>query len=331
MADLGLGGADPPAQPRQEAAHDAPALVLRQRLHPGTAERGRPIVRIQPILGLLDDPQGGLVAGLAVLGPGEQPVPAQHAADLVRVGARDRLELEAELEPRPLPGQPADRVAIDLARQLLGAGGGGNRDHRVGVDVVDMAVGQIGVQRRVDAGRARVEVEGAVGQVAHHLVLVRDAAIEALQPVELVQIERGEPVELHRAEVAARALDPQHRDRLAGQRIARLQLGRGVAAAIVGDALVAAQQVRAVEQAPRLVEAGSMGVVPAVLQRCRGCHDRILFCVARDLGRRRRWRQTEPTRIDGPSPLRLARFREARCRPAPRARSRIGRYSRSRA
>ena len=187
------------------------------------------------------------------------------------------------------------------------------------------------MQRGIDAGRARIEVEGAVGQVAHHLVLVRDAAIEALQPVQLVQVECGEPIQLHRAEVAAGALDPQHRDRLAGQRIARLQLGRGVAAAIVGDALVGAQQVRAVEQPPRLVEAGGVGIVPAVLQRCRGCHDRILLCVARDLGRRRRRRQTEPTLIDGPSPLRLPRSREARCRPAPRARNRIGRYSRSRA
>ena len=34
-------------------------------------------------------------------------------------------------------------------------------------------VRHVGVQRRVDRGGARVEVEGAVGQVAHHLVLVR--------------------------------------------------------------------------------------------------------------------------------------------------------------
>jgi len=36
-----------------------------------------------------------------------------------------------------------------------------------------------------------------------HLVLVRHTAVEALRGVELVHIERGEAVELHRAKVAA--------------------------------------------------------------------------------------------------------------------------------
>ena len=140
VTDLAFGGADPPAQPRQKAAHDAPALVLWQRLYPGAAERGRAVVGVQPVLRLLDDPQGRLVAGLAVLGPGEQSVPTQHAADLVRVRARDRLQLQPQLEARPLPGQPADLVAVDLAGQLLRARRSCDRDHRVGVDMVDVPV-----------------------------------------------------------------------------------------------------------------------------------------------------------------------------------------------
>ena len=48
-----------------------------------------------------------------------------------------------------------------------------------------MAIGQVGVQRRIDAGGARVEIEGAVGEEGHHLVLVREAAIELFQAFQL--------------------------------------------------------------------------------------------------------------------------------------------------
>ena len=51
--------------------------------------------------------------------------------------------------------------------------------------VVDMLVRHEGVQRRVDRGGARIEVEGAVGQVADHLVFVLDAAVEVLQRLSL--------------------------------------------------------------------------------------------------------------------------------------------------
>ena len=95
------------------------------------------------------------------------------------------LQPQAELEARPLPRQPADRVAEDFLGQLLGVLRCGDRDDRVGMHVVDMGVRHIGVQRRVDRGRARIEVEGAVGQVAHHLVFVLDAAIEPLQRASL--------------------------------------------------------------------------------------------------------------------------------------------------
>ena len=162
-----------------------------------------------------------------------------------------------------------------------------------------MAVGQVGMQRRVDAGRARIEVEGTVGQVAHHLVLVLDPAIEPFQPLEPGEIERREAVELHRAEITARALDPEHGDRLARQRILGLQLGRGVAAAIVGDALVRTQQVRAVEQPSRLVEAGGVVIVPSVRQRCRSGHTRALLGFGPRIRLGRPSRQTEPPALTG--------------------------------
>ena len=188
----------------------------------------------------------------------------EHDAGRLRVVAAEFLQPQAELEARPLPRQPADLAAEDLCRQLLAVLGGGDRDDRVGMHVVDMLPRHEGVQRRVDRGRARVEVERAVGEVAHHLVLVLDAAIELLQAFELRLVERGEAVELDGADVAARALHPQHLDRLAGERILLHHLGRGVAAAVVGDALVGAEQVGAVEQPLRLAHSGCLGVVPKV-------------------------------------------------------------------
>ena len=77
-----------------------------------------------------------------------------------------------------------------------------------------MLVRHEAVQRRVDRGRARIEIEGAVVEQRHHLVLMGEAAIERVSGRELVEIEGREAVALHRAEIAAGALDPQHVDRL---------------------------------------------------------------------------------------------------------------------
>ncbi len=52
--------------------------------------------------------------------------------------------------------------------------------------MIDVGEGQEGVERRVDAGGARIEIEGAVRQVADHLVFMRHAAIELFQPQQLV-------------------------------------------------------------------------------------------------------------------------------------------------
>ena len=181
--------------------------------------------------------------------------------------SRHRAELEAEVEARALPGQEAELAAEDFSRQRLRVFARRDRDHRVGVDMVDMRMRNKAVQRRVDRGRARVEIERAVVEQRHHLVLMREAAIDGAEAEQLVEIEGREAVELHRADVAARALDPEHPDRLARQRILLVELRRGVAAAEIGDAQIAAEQVRAVEQEVRRVEGRRVLVVPQIGQR----------------------------------------------------------------
>ena len=76
-----------------------------------------------------------------------------------------------------------------------------------------------------------------------HLVLMFEPAIGAFQAEQLVEIERREAVALHRAEIAAGALDPQDFDGGARQRVLVGDLGGGVAAAEIGDAEIGAENV----------------------------------------------------------------------------------------
>ena len=191
---------------------------------------------------------------------------AEHDALVGRVGFRHRAEFQAEVKTRALPGQKAEFAAEDLMGQLLGVLAGRDRDHGVGVNVVDMDMGNECVQRRVDRGRARIEVERAVIEQRDHLVLMGEAAVSRFEAGELVEIEGGKAVELHRSDVAARALDPENARRRAGERVGGRDLGGRVAAAEIGDAKIAAEQVGAVEQKAGLVEPRSVGVVPQVRQ-----------------------------------------------------------------
>ena len=202
----------------------------------------------EPVGGLLDNAQGGLIGHLRCRAPGEQTMAAQHHADIFGMLGRHRAELQAKVEARPLPGQEPDRAAEHFSRQFLGVGAGGDGDHRISMEMIDMGVRHEAVQGGVDGGRARVEIEGAVIEQRHHLVFMGDAAIELFQAFQLVEIEGGEAVTLHRAEVAAGAFDPQHGGRFLGQRIGHCEFGRGVAAAEIGDAKIAAEQIGTVEQ-----------------------------------------------------------------------------------
>ena len=188
--------------------------------------------------------QRRLVAFAGGVAPGEQAVAAEHHAVEMRVLARQMFELEAEIEAGPLPGQPARsrrrKSAASAPRRICR---GGDGDHRVGMHVVDMRVGHEGMQRRVDRGGARIEIEGAMAKLSRPSRLRARGRGSATSGLEAIEIERGEAVALHRADVAARSLDPQHLDRLAGERIGRVDLGRGVAAAEIGDAQIGAEKI----------------------------------------------------------------------------------------
>ena len=106
------------------------------------------------------------------------------------------------------------------------------------------------VQRRVDGGGARVEIERAMRIHRHHVILggrletfVGAPGVKLLQTEQLRLVERGEIFFRGCAQITAGAFDPEDFNRLAGERVSLGDLGGSIAAAGVGDALVSAQLV----------------------------------------------------------------------------------------
>ena len=192
--------------------------------------------------------------------PGEQAVAGQD--DAFRVGMLvDRAsQHHRQFESRPLPGQPDElpgEPAVELVefRPAVGARRQGNGP--VGVQMIDVAERQEGVQRRVDGRRHAVVGDAEARVVRHHPVFVRFSLVHLAELQQPPQVEERESGTGHRAEVAAAALHRQHPDRRAGDRVGDFELPAGVAAPVVGDALVGAEQVGSVaKQLDRVVFEG---------------------------------------------------------------------------
>ena len=118
-----------------------------------------------------------------------------------------------------------------------------------------------GVERRVDRGGAGIEIKCRVGVHPYHGVLdgclralLRRVAVDLLQGEELLLIEGGEVLPLGGAQVSAGTLHPEDFCGLAGKGILLGDFGGGVAPAGVGDPLVGAKQVGAVDELGNRIE-----------------------------------------------------------------------------
>ena len=155
----------------------------------------------------------------------------------------DRGDVEAELEAGAPPRHPHDLLAEDLRRELLAVGGGRDRDARVGVQVVDVRGIDEAVHRGVDRRRGAALAVQAVVERGDHLVFALDAGVDVHEGAHAVEAQHREARLLQRAEVAARALDPQQLDGLAGDRVGLGALRRRVAAGVVRVLRVGAEAV----------------------------------------------------------------------------------------
>jgi hypothetical protein len=148
-----------------------------------------------------------------------------------------------ELEARTTPRHPDDLVAEDLGGQRLAVGGGRDRDAGVGVQVVDVRGVDEAVHGGVDRRRGAALAVQAVVERGDHLVLAVEAGVDVDERAHPVEAQHGEAALLQGAEVAARALDPEQLDVLAGDRVGLGALGGGVAAGVVGVLRVGAEAV----------------------------------------------------------------------------------------
>ena len=148
---------------------------------------------------------------------------------------------QTEVETGTLPLSPADHVAVNFFCEFFRVFRSGHGDDRVGVGVVDVLVGNKGVQRRVDAAGPRVQVVHRVRVHSDHFVLDRcfDAllvgvVINEFQGVQLVHIKRCKVLAFRGAQIAARTFDEHHLLVSSRQRVGHSEFAAGVAAARVG-------------------------------------------------------------------------------------------------
>ena len=175
----------------------------------------------------------------------------------VGVGAGDLGGLPGEREPRHDVGHQRRALAVEIGRQLGAVGLVGQRQHSVGMRMVDELVRQEGVQQRLDRRVGRLAVE-QVGALHVHHVLVA----QRLQPLQLAQrreADGGQAGRLDGAHVPAAALHTEHVERLAGD-VGHARLHRRVAAAVQHQLRFAAQQAGRVD-AQGEVLADSLGGV----------------------------------------------------------------------
>ena len=275
-ADEALLLGDLAAEPGQDGGEGRMALLGVEGLVERAAE-GLGVAAFGLVLGfdigagLLDHREGQLIAGLVVVGPGDETMLAHHDGLDGRLLAGDFLHGEAELEARAHPLHVGHLAGEDLLGQRFAVLRSGDRDDGVGVHVVDMLAGKEAVERGVDGRGARIQVEGGVVVHADHVVfglgleaLVGAGGVGLLQADELVLIEGGEVIAVAGAEVAAGTFDPEHLGVGAGQGILLDDLGGGVAAAGVRDALVGSELIGAIDQTADRIELRGFGIVPEV-------------------------------------------------------------------
>ena len=239
---------------------------------PFVALRDLPAAQAEPALrrrldrarGARDELDRGLVALVTARAPGDE------AVLLEQDGARGRLLLEElgdparHVEARPLVVEPDGLVAERLVGEPPPVGRRGQRDHRVGVRVVDVRGRDERVEQGLDRRPRLVRPQRAAEKVVDHLGVVHRLAVAQRQ--ELVEPQSGEARRRDRREIGARALDPE-RSHLAAGVIAHGLLRGRVPAALVRERPVGAEQVRAVDEPVEHRQARGAASVPAVDRR----------------------------------------------------------------
>ena len=197
---------------------------------------------------------------------------AEHHALGLRILGGDLLQGEAELEARTQPRRPDNVVAVHFFGDLFGILGRTNGDGSIWVRVIHVFAGHERVQRRVDGGRARVEVKGTVWIHPHHFVLGRRlraalflVRVDGLQRDQFLLIQRGKILLLRCTQIAAGSLNPEYFDLFTRERIGLHNFAGGVAAAGIGNALVATELVGTIDEPIGRIQFLDLAILPEVV------------------------------------------------------------------
>jgi hypothetical protein len=129
--------------------------------------------------------------------------------------------------------------AVDLAHRRFAVRPVGQRQHRIGMGMIDELGGQEGVKQRLDRRRRSIGAEEMDALLVDHLLVGQ--AGEGPQPAEPLKAHSGQPFGRDTVEVPARAFDKNRLDRLA-QQVGHGRFDRGIAAAVQHQIGIAADQ-----------------------------------------------------------------------------------------
>jgi hypothetical protein len=261
---------------RDQSAQDRRDIGRRRDL-PGQRHAGKDLARRlgQPLLGQRHQVDHAHI-GLFRRGAHREDAVLQQDQPLdIGILPRDFVGFLGECEAWHHVGHQGGALAVDVGRERLAIGLVGQRQHGVGMGVVDELVRQEGVQQRLDRRVGRLAVQKVAALDVDHVLVGK-----RLQPDQLAQRfepHRRQAGRLDRAHVPATALDAQHLDWRAGD-VRHLGLHRGIAAAMQHQPRLAAQEPRRVH-AQRQILANALGsmlgnrglgvaVGPQILHRC---------------------------------------------------------------
>src|SRR5271167_758889 len=214
---------------------------------------------------LIDDPNCIEIACALCVAPGEESVSTQYDAIATGMRLHGILHHEAQLKSRTLPRNPHDFVIeseIEFLKAFETVRGRCQRDAPVGMKMVYVTKRKKGVQRRVDGSCHVVLAERTQRIKVHHLVLVGNTSIAALEANDLVEEKSSKAAALDASKVAAAPLNPQNFRGSATDRICLHNLGAGVSAAEICYAQVGAQKIRAIAKQFRLVKCSGQLRIP---------------------------------------------------------------------
>ena len=230
-------------------------------------------VRLFDVCGsFLNKVQRQIVAFFVIVVPVDQPVLAEHHAFGLRMFLGDTLQLQAQFKARAQPRRPDDVIAINRLCDAFGIFRSADGDGRVGVRMVHVLARHERMQRRIDGRRTRVEVKRTVRIHPHHLILRRRlgpalflARVHPLQCDQLLLIQRRKIFFFGCPQITARALHPKHLHRVTRERVGFGKLAGSIPSAGIGDALIAAENVRAINQPLRRIQSLDLTAFPEVV------------------------------------------------------------------